>query len=91
MVEPDETAPIGGTNGLTDWANPPPAKARDPLAGAAARCFATTDGAKVLAHLKAMTLDRALGPGADNAQLRHLEGQRALVAHLLALIARGHG
>ncbi|CAO3417703.1 Bbp19 family protein [Azospirillum doebereinerae] len=54
-----------------------------------ARCFAGTDGARVLATLKAMTLDRALGPDASDAALRHLEGQRQLVAVILALTARG--
>ncbi|WP_451972739.1 Bbp19 family protein [Azospirillum endophyticum] len=54
-----------------------------------ARCFTGTDGARVLAVLRAMTLDRALGPDAPEAALRHLEGQRQLVATVLALIARG--
>jgi hypothetical protein len=36
-----------------------------------------------------MTLDRALGPDAPEAALRHLEGQRQLVATVLALVARG--
>lgn len=54
-----------------------------------ARCFATADGARVLADLEAATLGRVLGPSADEATLRHLEGQRALVMRLRALIARG--
>ncbi|MBY6262416.1 hypothetical protein EI613_10910 [Azospirillum sp. 412522] len=54
-----------------------------------ARCFATSDGARVLEVLRAMTLDRALGPDAPKAALRHLEGQRQLVATILALAARG--
>ncbi len=61
------------------------------LAAAAARCFATPEGARLLAHLRALTLDGALGPGASDAALRHREGQRALVLHLLALAARGRG
>lgn len=54
-----------------------------------ARCFAGRDGERVLAVLRAMTLDRALGPDASEAALRHLEGQRQLVATILALVARG--
>lgn len=66
----------------------PPAGGEDPAA-AFARCFAGPDGARVLAVLRAMTLDRALGPDAPDAALRHLEGQRQLVATVLALVARG--
>jgi hypothetical protein len=54
-----------------------------------ARCFAGPEGEKVLAHLRALTLDRALGPDASDAMLRHLEGQRQLVTHILAQIERG--
>ncbi|MCW2245351.1 hypothetical protein M2352_000942 [Azospirillum fermentarium] len=70
-----------------------------PAAGAApaqdaasfARCFSTPDGVRVLAVLRALTLDRALGPDAPEPMLRHMEGQRHLVATILALAARGHG
>lgn len=68
---------------------PPPADTE--LAGAFARCFAGIDGRRALAHLRALTLDRHLGPAAPDAALRHLEGQRALVAHILALVVRGGG
>lgn len=54
-----------------------------------ARCFSTPDGRRTLDLLKAMTLERATGPEASDAALRHLEGQRCLVAQLLALVARG--
>ncbi|HEY0837060.1 MAG TPA: hypothetical protein VGE72_24330 [Azospirillum sp.] len=54
-----------------------------------ARCFAGPDGERVLSVLRAMTLGRTLGPDAPEAALRHLEGQRALVASILALVARG--
>ncbi len=58
----------------------------------AARCFRGADGDVLLAYLKAMTLDRALGPDAADATLRHLEGQRHLVRHLSQLIDQGrHG
>lgn len=55
----------------------------------AARLFATPDGEAILGHLKSMTIDRCLGPEAGDNALRHLEGQRHLVLHLLALAARG--
>lgn len=53
------------------------------------RCFSTPDGRRTLDLLKAMTLERAAGPEITDAALRHLEGQRCLVALLLALVARG--
>lgn len=79
-------------NDETGWAwfehaDPPPADRA--LAQAFARCFRGGDGDKVLAYLRALTLERALGPGADDSLLRHLEGQRQLVAHILQLVARG--
>jgi hypothetical protein len=54
-----------------------------------ARCFDSPDGDRVLQHLRRLTLERALGPGASDALLRHLEGQRQLVAYTLALVAAG--
>jgi hypothetical protein len=59
------------------------------IASAAARCFRGEDGDRLLAYLKALTLNRALGPAADDAALRHLEGQRHLVRHLCTLIDLG--
>lgn len=71
-----------------------PAAASDPASGADldrsyARCFGSPDGARVLADLERSTLGRVLGPAADEATLRHLEGQRAVVARIRALVARG--
>jgi len=43
----------------------------------------------VLAHLRRITFERRLAPDCSEAELRHLEGQRHLVAQLLALEARG--
>lgn len=54
-----------------------------------ARCFAGPEGEKVLAHLRALTLDRALGPDASDQMLRHVEGQRQLVTYILAQFERG--
>ena len=66
-----------------------PSSAAEPAATLFARVFRGDDGARALAHLRALTLDRALGPDAPPDALRHLEGQRALVLHLLALVERG--
>jgi hypothetical protein len=54
-----------------------------------ARCFATPEGEKVLKHLRAVTLDRVLGPDASTPMLRHLEGQRQLVSSMAAWVERG--
>lgn len=57
-----------------------------------ARCFRGADGDRALAYLRSLTVERVLGPGASDAVLRHLEGQRALVIHLTGLVERGrHG
>jgi hypothetical protein len=88
----------GGWAWFDDDAPPAPGNAeaaradradRRALTEAAARCFRGRDGETVLAYLRAITLERALGPGAGDALLRHLEGQRQLVAHLFQLIRRG--
>lgn len=71
-------------------AGPAASAAEDPAPGFA-RCFSGPDGARVLGVLRAMTVERTLGPEASDAALRHLEGQRALVATILALVARGRG
>ncbi len=54
-----------------------------------ARCFRTADGQRVLSHLRALTLERSLGPGASDAMLRHFEGQRSLFTYIVATTARG--
>jgi hypothetical protein len=54
-----------------------------------ARCFSTADGQRVLSYLRALTLERSLGPGASDTMLRHLEGQRSLVTYIVATTARG--
>ncbi|MDH5723021.1 MAG: hypothetical protein OEY94_06840 [Alphaproteobacteria bacterium] len=54
-----------------------------------ARLFATEDGRKVLAHLQAITFQRALGALSADEELRFAEGQRALMAKILRLIDRG--
>ncbi len=66
-----------------------PGPSGDTLARAAAKVFSGADGERLAKYLRAITLERALGPDAAVAQLRHLEGQRQLVRHLLALAERG--
>ena len=44
------------------------------------KCFAGREGMIVLSHLK-----RLLGPDCSADELRHLEGQRCLVSHILSL------
>lgn len=90
----NDPAPPEGSGGW-DWfdspaaANPENLEAERQLSLAFARCFQDRDGDRVLAYLKATTLERVLGPGAPDNVLRHLEGQRQLVAHIATLIQRG--
>lgn len=53
------------------------------------RCFTTQDGKQVLAHLRAITIERFLGANATEAELRGLEAQRALV-HAIIKLAGGN-
>jgi hypothetical protein len=59
------------------------------LCRAFARCFAGPDGHAVLEHLRRTVLERRLAPNASDAELRHVEGQRCAVAHIVAMIERG--
>lgn len=63
----------------------------DALAHSFARVFRGHDGAKVLAYLRAVTIERRTQPDASGRTLRHLEGQRHLVALVEHWIARGRG
>ncbi|MEQ8602532.1 MAG: hypothetical protein RIB45_04375 [Marivibrio sp.] len=54
-----------------------------------ARCFGGPDGERALAHLARVTVERTLGPDADAAALRDLEGQRRLYHAICGLIERG--
>ncbi|HNY25447.1 MAG TPA: hypothetical protein PKJ33_02785 [Alphaproteobacteria bacterium] len=53
------------------------------------RCFCTPAGEQVLKHLREITIERFMGPNASEAELRALEGQRALVHQIEILIERG--
>lgn len=70
--------PLPSTHGLPDE-----------VCRSAAVCFAGRDGDLLLRHLQRVFLDRRLPPTASDAELRHVEGQRSVVAHLLTLIERG--
>ncbi len=59
------------------------------LARAFARCFSGRQGDLVIGHLRRLTQQRHLGPEASDTVLRHLEGQRQLVAYIASLVERG--
>lgn len=59
------------------------------LCRAFARSFAGSDGRLIVDHLKRLILDRRLPPGATDAELRHLEGQRSAIAHVFSMVDRG--
>ncbi len=84
---------MSSDNGGWAWFEPfsdgRPASDRRDLERAFARCFGGADGERALAHLRAVTLERALGPGTPPDTLRHLEGQRHLVTYIATLAARG--
>lgn len=88
------TSPAGMADGW-DWFSAPQAAPGLPDAGGlaadCAACFSGPAGQRLLARLAAMTIGRALAPGAGKAPLRHLEGQRALVLALMRLVLAGGG
>ena len=49
------------------------------------RCFNTPAEEYVLRHLRAITIERFLGPNASESELRGLEAQRALVHMIIKL------
>lgn len=50
------------------------------------RLFKTDDGQKALSYLQYITFYRALNSTATQEQLRHQEGERALVSKILKLV-----
>ena len=54
-----------------------------------ARTFCTLSGARVIAHLRKITIERVLGANATDAELRGVEAQRALVHQIENMIDRG--
>ena len=85
--EPDADK-AGGEAGAEDNLLPDPGIE---LTRTYARCFSGPDGEKVMAHLQSLTFSRSLSPGAKNALLRHVEGQRQLVAYVMSQVRRGRG
>ena len=85
--------PDGAAQGWGWFADDPAPLEPDPeeleLHRAFARCFAGADGRVVLEHLRQTVLERRLPPHASDAELRHLEGQRYAVAHIVAMVERG--
>lgn len=67
----------------------PSADHEDEIARAFAACFSGASGRLALEHLRRAFLDRRVPPTASAAELRHVEGQRSVAAHILALIERG--
>lgn len=59
---------------------PPPDEAEHRLNALFHECFATPSGREVLAHLRRMTIETVGGPETSNDTLRHMEGQRFIVA-----------
>ena len=54
-----------------------------------AACLGSVRGKEAIAHLRRVFLERRLPPTASDAELWHLEGQRSVVAHIVALVERG--
>ena len=59
------------------------------VAKAFTRLFHRPEADIVLAYLKRQTQERVLPPDSTDAELRFLEGQRALFAKILSLIQQG--
>ena len=72
-------------------ANGPHPDATDEICRSAALCLGSGHGRAVLRHLQHLFLDRRVPPTASDAELRHAEGQRSVVSHLLQLVERGRG
>jgi hypothetical protein len=63
----------------------------DEICRSAVTCLGGSHGRVLLRHLQRRFLDRRIPPTAADAELRHAEGQRSVVAHLLQLLERGRG
>ncbi|MBT3559279.1 MAG: hypothetical protein HN644_00825 [Rhodospirillales bacterium] len=69
--------------------SPPPVSHE--LHKAFARLLAYPEAKTVLSHLHAVTRNRVLGPDVSEAVLRYGEGQKALVAYMERMAAKGRG
>ena len=65
-----------------------PAEAGPDVCHAFRACLGGPHGEQAMAHLRRVFLDRRVPPSAPNAELRHVEGQRSVVAYIAALIER---
>jgi hypothetical protein len=63
----------------------------DEICRSAVACLGDDRGRILLRHLQRRFLDRRIPPTASDAELRHAEGQRSVVFHLLQLLERGRG
>ncbi len=55
-----------------------------------AQVFSTPTGQEVLKYLRSVTIELVNGPNISTEELRHLEGQRYLVAMIEQRIAHSH-
>ncbi len=76
---------VGWSAFETGRPKPPPHE----LAEAFASCFSSPAGMLVMDHLRRTFLSRRVPPTACDAVLRHVEGQRSVVAHIQSLIEQG--
>ena len=79
-----------------NWFESTPAKQFQPspfdkpqLMKIASRFFQTREGSYLLDYLRTITIERTLGPESSDTLLRHLEGQRQLVAMLTKMAEHG--
>jgi hypothetical protein len=86
---PVDATPLGWAWFAPDAAPVEPDPGELALCRAFARCFAGADGRVVLEHLRRTVLERRLPASASDAELRHLEGQRCVVAQIVAMVERG--
>jgi hypothetical protein len=61
----------------------------DEVCRSAAACLSNSNGQVLLRHLERAFRDRRIPPTASDAELRHAEGQRSVVDHLMHLVERG--
>ena len=56
-----------------------------------AHCFSTENGKAVLKYLKSITIEAVSGANITDNELRHLEGQRFIIALIYRRIQHSHG
>lgn len=73
--------------GIDGFARNP--EAEDYIDKLAAAVLGTNAGRELLEYMKSITISRIMGPNATDAELRHMEGQRYLVAVLESRVRVG--